>query len=258
MTDLILQGIQGRMGRALVEKISANPACRVAAGVDQLAGQMGDIPVYPSFDVLPAPAPGTVLIDFSSPAGAVNAVQWGAAHGVPCVICSTGLSKEQEEALEQAAAVIPVFRSANMSVGVNVLIELAKRAAALCGPDFDIEIIEKHHRNKLDAPSGTALMIADAVNEQSGRRYEYVCDRHAVRQKRGDAELGISSVRGGGIVGEHEVLFCGPEETVTIAHSAQSRGVFADGAVRAALFLASCAPGYYTMTDLLRKTLLPE
>lgn len=250
MIDIIIQGILGRMGHALVEKISTRGDCRVIAGVDRAPGQVGDIPVYASFEELPQAQ--AVIIDFSSPDGAIRAVQYGAAHGLPCVICSTGLSKEDEAKLEMASETIPVFRSANMSVGVNVLIELAKRAAVLFGSEFDIEIIEKHHRNKLDAPSGTALMIADAINQQADGRYEYVYDRHEVRQKRAAQELGISAVRGGGIVGEHDVLFCGAEETVTLSHSAQSRGVFADGAVQAALYIANRQPGYYAMSDLLR------
>ena len=145
-----------------------------------------------------------------------------------------------------------------MSVGVNVLIELARQATKILGGEFDIEIVEKHHHNKLDAPSGTALMIADAINAEAGGRYEYVYDRTQVRQKRGAQELGISSIRGGGIVGEHDVLFCGPDEVVTLSHSAGSRGVFADGAVQAALYIAALTPGYYTMTDLLRGKLVCE
>lgn len=250
MTDIIIQGIMGRMGHALVEKIATRQDCRVVAGVDQQPGTLGGIPVVARLEDLPVQ--GGVLIDFSSPAGSLRAAAYCAAHGMPCVLCATGLSKEDEALLEKAADQVPVFRSANMSVGVNVLIELAKRATKLFDGEFDIEIVEKHHRNKLDAPSGTALMIANAINMQAGGRYEYVYDRHDVRQKREARELGISAVRGGGIVGEHEVLFCGPEEVVTISHSAQSRGVFADGAVQAALFVAGQAPGYYTMTDLLR------
>ena len=249
MTDIILQGICGRMGRALIEKISQRDDCRVVAGIDQQAGQIGDIPVYASLDDLPVRG---VVIDFSSPAGSVSAARYCAAHGMPCVICSTGLSKEDEAALEEASAQVPVFRSANMSVGINVLIELARRATRLFDGEFDIEIVEKHHHNKLDAPSGTALMIADAINAEAGDAYEYIYDRHDVRRKRGKQELGISAVRGGGIVGDHEVLFCGPEEVVTISHTAQSRGVFADGAVQAALFVDNAQPGYYTMTDMLR------
>ena len=163
-----------------------------------------------------------------------------------------------EAALEAASTRTPIFRSANMSVGVNVLIELARQATKILGGEFDIEIIEKHHHNKLDAPSGTALMIADAINAEAGGKYEYVYDRTQVRQKRAAQELGISSIRGGGIVGEHDVLFCGPDEVVTLSHSAGSRGVFADGAVQAALYIAALAPGYYTMTDLLRGKLICE
>ena len=249
MTDIVIQGIYGRMGRALIEKIAARQDCRVVAGVDREAGKVGDIPVYAGFEGLPKV---DAIIDFSSPAGAVAAVQYGAVQGVPCVICSTGLSAEDETVLEDASAKTPIFRSANMSLGVNVLIELARQATRVLSGEFDIEIVEKHHHNKLDAPSGTALMIADAINAEAGNSYEYVYDRSQVRQKRGAKELGISSVRGGGIVGEHDVLFCGPEEVLTLSHSAGSRGVFADGAVQAALYVAGREPGYYTMTDLLR------
>ena len=249
MTDIIIQGIYGRMGRALVEKIAARTDCRVIAGVDREAGRVGEIPVYASWQDV---ACRGIVIDFSSPAGAAAAAVWGAEHGMPCVICSTGLSSEELNILQKAAEKTAIFRSANMSLGVNVLIELAKRTARVLGGEYDIEIVEKHHRNKLDAPSGTALMIADAINAEAGGQYEYVYDRSQVRQKRGDKELGISAVRGGGIVGEHEVLFCGAEEVLTLSHSAGARTVFADGAIQAALFLNGQQPGMYTMTDLLR------
>ena len=251
MTNIIIQGICGRMGRALQEKIAARTDCRVVAGVDQTAGAAGAIPVYASLQDLPEGVRG-VIIDFTGAAGAVAAADYAAAHGLPCVICSTGLSAGEEARLEAASEQVPVFRSANMSLGVNVLIELCKQAVTLFGGEFDIEIVEKHHHNKLDAPSGTALMIADAINTRAGGAYAYVYDRHEVRQPRGRQELGISAVRGGGIVGDHDVLFCGPEEVVTLSHRAQSRGVFADGAVQAALFVDGRAPGYYTMSDLLR------
>ncbi len=149
-----------------MEKISASSDCRIVAGVDQKAGQIGDIPVYASLEDLPE-AKG-IVIDFTSPAGTVHAAQFCAAHGMPCVLCSTGLSKEDEAVVEQASEKVPVFRSANMSVGINVLIELARRATKLFDGEFDIEIVEKHHHNKLDAPSGTALMIANAINEEAG------------------------------------------------------------------------------------------
>ena len=185
MTDLIIQGINGRMGHTLVEKISARSDCRIVAGVDQKAGQIGDIPVYASLEDLPE-AKG-IVIDFTSPAGTVHAAQFCAAHGMPCVLCSTGLSKEDEAVVEQASEKVPVFRSANMSVGINVLIELARRATKLFDGEFDIEIVEKHHHNKLDAPSGTALMIANAINEEAAANMSMsmtatLCARSAARR----------------------------------------------------------------------------
>ena len=252
MTDIILQGICGRMGHALIEKISQREDCRVVAGIDQQAGKVGDIPVYASLDDLPVRG---VVIDFSSPAGSVSAAKYCAEHGMPCVICSTGLSKEDEAVLEEASARVPVFRSANMSVGINVLIELARRATRLFDGEFDIEIIEKHHHNKLDAPSGTALLLADEINKVASEPYEYVYDRHSVRQKRSPREIGLHSVRGGSIVGEHEILFCGPDEVITLSRSAGSRRVFANGAVNAAVFLADKGPGLYTMKDLMQELL---
>ena len=181
MTDIVIQGIDGRMGHALIEKIAARQDCRVVAGVDREAGKVGDIPVYAGFEGLPKV---DAIIDFSSPAGAVAAVQYGAVHGVPCVICSTGLSAEDETVLEDASAKTPIFRSANMSLGVNVLIELARQATKILGGEFDIEIIEKHHNQKLDAPSGTAIMLADAVASALPYKAEYVYDRHERREKR--------------------------------------------------------------------------
>ena len=231
MTDIIIQGIYGRMGRALVEKIGAREDCRIVAGVDREAGRIGEIPVYAGFDALPCKG---VIIDFSSPAGAVAAAQYGAANGLPCVICSTGLSREDEAALEAASTRTPIFRSANMSVGVNVLIELARQATKILGSEFDIEIIEKHHHNKLDAPSGTALALADSMNQAMDGQYAYTCDRSTRREKRDPKEIGISSVRGGSIVGEHDVIFAGQDEVVTFQHTAYSKAIFAKGAVQGA------------------------
>ena len=227
MTDIIIQGI---------------------AGVDREPGHLGEIPIFSDFDALPCRG---VIIDFSSPAGAVAAAQYGAANGLPCVICSTGLSKADEAVLEAASAKTPIFRSANMSLGVNVLIELAKQAARVLGGEYDIEIVEKHHRNKLDAPSGTALMIADAINAEAGGQYEYVYDRSQVRKKRDKKELGISAVRGGTIVGEHEVIFAGVDEVIEFKHTAYSKSVFAKGAVEAAKFLAGKPAGFYDMADVI-------
>ena len=247
MTDIIIQGIYGRMGRALVEKIGAREDCRIVAGVDREAGRIGEIPVYAGFDALPCKG---VIIDFSSPAGAVAAAQYGAANGLPCVICSTGLSREDEAALEAASTRTPIFRSANMSVGVNVLIELARQATKILGGEFDIEIVEKHHNQKIDAPSGTALMLADALASVRDGETQYMYDRHAQRKKREKSEIGIHSVRGGTIVGEHEVIFAGNNEVITLSHSAQSKELFAVGAVNAAVFMSGKGPGLYDMSAL--------
>jgi 4-hydroxy-tetrahydrodipicolinate reductase len=166
------------------------------------------------------------------------------------VIATTGLSPQQTEDIQKATSKTAVFSSANMSLGVSLLAELAKKAAAVLGTSFDVEIIEKHHNQKIDAPSGTALMLANAVKEGLPYEPQYVYDRHAVRQKRTANEIGFRSIRGGTIVGEHDVLFAGHDECITLSHSATSKGVFATGAVNAALFLAGKPAGYYTMKDL--------
>ena len=248
MTDIIIQGSCGRRGRALLEKIGVRDDCRVVAGVDREPGHLGEIPIFSDFDALPCRG---VIIDFSSPAGAVAAAQYGAANGLPCVICSTGLSKADEAVLEAASAKTPIFRSANMSVGVNVLIELARQATKLLGGEFDIEIIEKHHHNKLDAPSGTAIALADVMNQAAGGDYEYVYDRSTRREKRPEKEIGIAAVRGGTIVGDHDVIFAGQDEGITFSHMAYSRKLFATGAVSAARFLAGKPAGMYDMSRVI-------
>ena len=169
---------------------------------------------------------------------------------MPCIICTTGYSDEQRAKIFKAAKEIPVFYSGNMSLGINLIIELAKKAASVFGDDFDVEIVEQHHNQKLDAPSGTALMIADAVSSVR-KDSEYVYDRHAYRKKREKREIGIHSVRGGNIVGEHEVIFAGTDEVLTISHSARSKAVFAVGALNAAVFIKGKLAGLYNMSDLL-------
>lgn len=248
MIDIIIHGINGRMGHVLCELIAQRDDCRVVAGVD-VAAKEGAIPVVTSFDALPVK--GDVVIDFSTAAAVDRVIDYCAANGVPCVVCTTGLSEETQRKLTTATEKTAVFKSANMSMGINLLIELAKKATRLLGMDYDIEIVEKHHHNKIDAPSGTALMIADAINEEAQNAYHYVYDRQSVRQKRDPQEIGLHAVRGGSIVGDHEVLFCGPDEVITLSHSAASRTVFANGAVNAAVYLAGKEPGLYTMADLL-------
>ncbi len=250
MTDIIIQGINGRMGKVLQELIAQRNDCRVVAGID-LTPSNGDIPVFASFNDLTVK--GDVLIDFSAPAATRNAIHYCREHKLPCVICTTGLDDAIQAELQELSNHCAVFKSANMSMGINLLIKLAKEASLLLGDAYDVEIVEKHHHNKVDAPSGTALMIADEVNAVNGNKYEYVYDRHSVRQPRGKQEMGISAVRGGSIVGDHDILFCGPDEVITISHSAQSRDVFANGAVNAAVFIADKGPGLYNMADMMEK-----
>lgn len=249
MVKIIIQGIHGKMGRKLLEMIEQRSDCEVVAGVDKFKAPCV-VPVFPSLDECTVSA--DVMIDFSNPAATDAALSICAAKNLPCVICTTGLSDETLAKLENASKSTAVFKSANMSVGINLLILLAKKANAVLGTDFDIEIIEKHHHNKLDAPSGTALMIADAIKENaSGIEYEYVYDRSKVRRKREVKEIGISAVRGGSIVGEHDVMFCGQDEVITLSHSAASRDVFANGAVNAAVYLAGKPAGLYSMEYML-------
>ena len=243
MTDLIIQGINGRMGHTLVEKISARSDCRIVAGVDQKAGQIGDIPVYASLEDLPE-AKG-IVIDFTSPAGTVHAAQFCAVHGMPCVLCSTGLSKEDEAVVEQASEKVPVFRSANMSVGINVLIELARRATKLFDGEFDIEIVEKHHHNKLDAPSGTAITLAGDILDRIDRKTHWTSGTTTEP----DA-LEIASVRRSVVPGIHTVTYESEADVLSITHCAKNRCGFATGAVMAAEFVAG-KKGIFSMKDLL-------
>ena len=244
MTDIVIQGIGGRMGHVLCDMIAQREDCRVIAGIDIKDGEQNGIPVYDSLEKLDGK--GDVIIDFSSPAAVEKALPYCEAHKLPIVVCTTGLSEEL-----QLSRTVPVFKSPNMSMGINVLSELCKRASAILGVNYDVEIVEQHHHNKLDAPSGTALMLADAINEQNNGEYHYVYDRSSVRQKRDPKEIGISSVRGGSIVGDHEVLFCGPDEVITLKHTAYSRNIFANGAVNAAVYLAKKEPGLYNMGDMI-------
>ena len=237
--DIILCGCCGHMGRAVAEAAAA-AGHRIVAGVDRCAAAGTAFPVYPTAEAVTETA--DVLIDFSHPS---------ALSGV-LAIATTGLDDAQIAAIRAAAAKVPVFFSSNMSVGVAVLAALTKKAAAVLGADFDVELVEMHHNRKLDAPSGTALMLADAARQGLAHPVEYVYDRHDRRQKRAPEEIGISSVRGGNIIGEHQVIFAGGDEVLTLTHRAQSRGIFAAGALRAAAFLMEQPAGLYTMESLVQ------
>ncbi len=246
---IILSGCNGTVGRVITERISLRDDCEIVAGIDINAAPNDNYEVFTSPNKVTATA--DVIIDFSHPSALTALLGMAQKRKLPIVVCTTGLSQEQLNDLKKAAANIAVFNSGNMSLGINLLMNLAKKAAAVLGQDFDIEIIEKHHNRKLDAPSGTALMLADAINETLEQPYRYEYDRHAKREKRSKTEIGIHSVRGGTIVGEHEVLFAGPDELITLSHSARSRDIFATGAINAALFLCEKLPGLYDMSDLL-------
>ena len=249
MTKVAIVGCNGKMGGFVARAVEENPACEVLFGVDAFGTNRYDFPVYAGFDE--ATQRPDVIIDFSNPAALDGMLGYALQNGVPCVICTTGYSQEQIAQIRQAGKEIAVFFSGNMSLGINLLIELAKQATKVLGSSFDIEIVEKHHNLKVDAPSGTALMIADAISDTLDEEPQYVYDRHAYRKKRSKNEIGIHSVRGGTIVGEHEVIFAGHDEVVTVSHQAQSKEVFAVGSVNAAVFLAKQPAGMYDMSSLL-------
>lgn len=206
-------------------------------------------PVFTSLDQCSVEA--DVIVDFASPKAVDGLLAYSCKKQVPVVLCTTGLSKEQLAAVEKASQVTAILRSANMSLGVNLLLKLVSDAArVLAGSGFDMEIVEKHHNQKVDAPSGTALALADSMNQAMDGQYAYTCDRSTRREKRNPKEIGISSVRGGSIVGEHDVIFAGRDEVLTLSHTAYSKAIFAKGALEAAKFLAGKKPGMYSMTDV--------
>ncbi len=245
MLNILLCGCGGRMGAAVAAAAEA-AGDRIVAGVDVNPVAAGPYPVYHSPEEFEGRA--DVMIDFSHHSALAALLTYATRTGTPLVVATTGHTEEEMAMMREAATRVPIFFSRNMSLGINLLISLCRRAAATLGEDFDIEIIEKHHNKKLDAPSGTALMIADAICESE--EHPYVYDRHVERRARAKGEIGLHAVRGGTIVGEHEVMFCGKDEIVTLSHSAASREVFATGALRAAHFLVGKGAGFYNMDDV--------
>jgi 4-hydroxy-tetrahydrodipicolinate reductase len=251
MTRIIMNGCYGRMGRMITQICDADETVQIVAGVDAFGAACDTAyPVYKSLAEVKEEA--DAIIDFSNASGTDKLLDYCVAKQIPCALCTTGLSEEQLAHVKEASTKVAILRSANMSLGVNLLIKLLKEAAPiLAEAGFDVEIVEKHHNQKLDAPSGTAIALADAVNEGAGNIYEYVYDRSQVRKKREKKELGISAVRGGTIVGDHDVLFAGEDEVITFSHRAYSRALFGKGAVAAAKFLAGKGPGMYSMADVI-------
>ncbi|MCR4807073.1 MAG: 4-hydroxy-tetrahydrodipicolinate reductase [Lachnospiraceae bacterium] len=250
MVNIIMHGCNGRMGQMISNIVEEDPDARIVAGVDITCIQKNDYPVFASIDE--CGVKGDVVIDFGASAAVDHLLDWCVQNQTPCVECTTGLSDDQLKHLEDCAGKVAVLKSANMSLGINVLLKLlAEATRTFSEAGFDIEIVEKHHRMKLDAPSGTALALADAINEAKNNEYDYVYDRSQVRQKRGAKELGISAVRGGTIVGDHDVIFAGTDEVITFSHRAYSRAVFAKGAIQAAKFIKGKEAGHYTMQDVI-------
>lgn len=239
------------MGRAVAEYAAARDDCRVIAGIDLTDDGSRAFPVYSS----PVSFEGKadVIIDFSNPIALSGLLEYAVKTGTPAVIATTGLNESQINLLHRAADKIPVFFTANMSLGINVISELAQTAARILGGNFDVEIVEAHHNQKLDAPSGTALMLADAISEALPQKPVYEYDRHSKREKRSKNEIGIHAIRGGTIVGEHEIIFAGHDEVIKISHSAGSKRVFAAGAVNAAIFIADKQPALYSMKELVKE-----
>lgn len=247
MTGIILNGCNGKMGLAVTNCVNSREDCEIVAGVDINTAEAKKYPVVKNINEVKC---GDVIIDFSHPSCLSSILEYAVSTKTPAVIATTGLSEADVENIKAASKAVPIFFTFNMSLGVNLLVELAKTAQKVLSNGFDIEIVERHHNQKIDAPSGTAIMLANALNEAADGKYTYEYNRQAKREKRSANEIGIHSVRGGNIVGDHEVIFAGTDEVVTLSHSAYSKNVFAVGAVNAAIFISDKAPGLYNMADL--------
>jgi len=250
MTNIIIHGCGGKMGKVVEGIVNADENCQVVAGIDPRDGIAADYPVFKS--VSECTVKGDVIIDFSTASAIPALLDFCKATNTPAVLCTTGFSDELTAQVHEYSNSVALLKSANMSVGVNLILSVVKKMAeTLYDSGFDIEIVEKHHNQKIDAPSGTALAIADSINEALDNQLEYVYDRSQVRQKRDRKELGLHAVRGGTIVGEHDVIFAGKDEVITLSHSAMSKEIFAVGAVKAAKYLAGKPAGFYTMKEVM-------
>jgi len=255
-TQILLNGCAGRLGGAIagaVAEAEATCGCEIRAGVDIKVNISDAFPIFHSLADYTGHADVIVDCSHHSAVTATGLLEYARSHALPIVICTTGHTPEEMELIKSAAREIPIFQSANMSIGVNLVASLAGKVAKLLYPDYDVEIVEAHHNRKLDAPSGTALMLADAVNEAVGGGMEYVYDRRGLHAARDSHQLGISSIRGGTIVGEHEVIFAGRDEVIKLSHSAQSRELFAQGALLAVRYMTGKPAGYYTMQTLMEE-----
>ena len=251
MVKMIMHGCNGKMGQVITKIVKEDINVEIVAGIDKYKGIPNDYPVFESIDKCDVDA--DVVIDFSNAAAVDGLLDYCVEKQVPVVLCTTGLSEEQLKKVQEASKKVAVLKSANMSLGVNMLLKLLQDATKILAPaGFDIEIVERHHNQKVDAPSGTALAMADSINAAMNDEYTYIYDRSQVRQKRDKKEIGISAVRGGTIVGEHEVIYAGEDEVIEFKHTAHSKAVFAKGAVEAGKFLKGKDAGLYDMKDVIQ------
>ncbi len=251
MTKIIMHGCNGRMGQMITGLAEKDPDVEIVAGVDVSDHIQNSYPVFDN--IAKCDVPADVVIDFASAKAVDGLLDYCFGKNIPCVLCTTGLSEEQLQKVQEVSGKTAILKSANMSLGVNLLMKLLKEATGvLAAAGFDIEIVEKHHNQKLDAPSGTALALADVINKELDNTYEYVYDRSTRREKRPVKEIGISAVRGGTIVGDHDVIFAGTDEVITLSHRAYSREVFAKGALQAAKFLSGKPAGLYDMSQVVQ------
>lgn len=250
MIRVIMHGCNGKMGQVISGLVAADTELEMVAGIDPVDDGHNPYPVFS--DITACDVEADVLIDFSTAKVIDKLIDYCVEKNLPCVLCTTGLDEAQLQKVADASKKVAVLKSANMSLGINLLLKMLKEAAGVLAPaGFDIEIVEKHHNLKVDAPSGTALALADSINAEFDNEYEYVYDRSTRREKRGKKEMGISAVRGGTIVGDHDVIFAGADEVVTFSHTAYSKAVFAKGAVQAAKFLAGKEAGMYDMSNVI-------
>lgn len=252
MVKIAITGANGKMGKVIAGLAAGRSDCEVIAGVDLNDAPNGSFPIvkYPA----DLPEKPDVIIDFSHPSALDDLLSYCTINNVPLVAATTGYNADEIAKIKKTAEQIPIFFTFNMSLGINLLVELGKRAVNVLGGQYDIEIVEKHHNLKKDAPSGTAIMIADALNGELDNKMKYIYDRHSVRKPREANEIGMHSIRGGTIVGEHDIIFAGHDEVITLSHSAGSKEVFANGSINAAIFLAGNESGLYDMSDLLKNS----
>lgn len=250
MTKIIMHGCNGHMGQVITNLIKNDPEVEIVAGIDMVDNRENGYPVYT--DIFACDVEADAMIDFSSFKATDGVLDYCVQRQLPLVLCTTGLTPEQLEKVQESSKKVAILRSANMSLGINTLLKLIQDAAkVLATAGFDMEIVEKHHKLKCDAPSGTALALADSLNEAMDQQYHYVYDRSQRHEQRDAKEIGISAVRGGTIVGDHDVIFAGPDEVITFSHTAYSKGVFGKGAVEAAKFLAGQPAGMYDMSHVI-------